>query len=152
MSSQQFGVVQAIACRFEQFCTMLSPIADIVLKLWIAKVFFNSGLTKIASFSTTIELFKYEYAVPILNPVFAAYMGTAAELILPALILVGLAGRLSALALFIFNIVAAISYPDISDAGIQQHITWGLMLLAIMTNTSHRLTIDYYIAKRWRCN
>lgn len=79
-------------------------------------------------------LFEYEYAVPLLSPTAAAYLGTAAELVLPVLLVLGLGGRFAALALFLFNIVAVISYPDLSDSGRQFHILWGILLAITMTH------------------
>lgn len=72
----------------------------------------------------------------------AAYLGTAVELSLPVLLALGLLGRLSALGLFLFNIVAVISYPDLSDGGLQFHILWGLMLAVIVTRGPGCLALD----------
>lgn len=88
--------------KFENILLKLTPVADLLLKLWVANVFFKSGLTKIESFGTTLMLFSDEYSVPLLSPVLAAYLGTAIELIFPVLLVIGLAGRFSAVTLFIF--------------------------------------------------
>jgi len=136
-------------CRVEKFLAYLKPVADMSLKLWVANVFFKSGLTKIESFDTTLMLFQDEYAVPVLSPVIAAYLGTMAELVLPVLLVIGLGGRLVPLALFLFNIVAAISYPDLSSAGIQDHIIWGLMLFALIANGSGNFSLDHLWLKKW---
>jgi putative oxidoreductase len=127
----------------------LSPLADLALRLWVANVFFKSGLTKIRNFDVTISLFTDEYQVPLLSPVVAAYLGTAAELVLPVLLVLGLGGRFAALALFVFNIVAVISYPDLNEVGIGQHQVWGLMLLVSMLHGPGRLSIDHYLRRRW---
>jgi len=135
-------------CAVEQHLTNTKYIADIALKLWVANVFFKAGLTKIESFDTTIMLFESEYNVPLLSPIVAAYIGTFAEIILPIMLVIGLGGRLIPFALFIFNIVAAISYPDLSNAGMQDHYIWGIMLLALMANGSGKLSLDNIIAKK----
>ena len=142
-SSQQFYY------KIEMLLAYLKPLADMGLKLWVANVFFKSGLTKVESFDTTLMLFEDEYAVPLLSPVFAAYLGTIAELILPVMLVIGLGGRLVPLGLFLFNIVAAISYPDLSSAGIQDHIIWGLMLLVLIANGSGWLSVDNIIKNKW---
>jgi putative oxidoreductase len=87
------------------------PAADLLLRLWVANVFFKSRLTKIASMDTTIMLFTYEYQVPLLPPVVAAYLGTAIELVIPVFLALGLGTRLAALVLIAFNIMAVVSYP-----------------------------------------
>ena len=74
----------------------LAPVADLALRLWVAAVFFRSGLTKVQSWDTTILLFTNEYHVPLLSPELAAVLGTAAELVLPVFLALGLGGRLAA--------------------------------------------------------
>jgi putative oxidoreductase len=127
----------------------LSPLLDLALRIWVAKVFFMSGLTKIQSWDTTMMLFQYEYNVPILSPTLAAYMGTAAELTLPILLLAGFFSRGTALALFVFNIVAAISYADISPAGINQHIMWGVMLAVTFFHGAGKISVDHWLCQKF---
>jgi putative oxidoreductase len=125
----------------------LAPLADLTLRLWVANVFFASGLTKIESFDTTVQLFTYEYQVPLLSPLVAAYVGTFVELFFPVLLALGLGGRLAALVLFAFNIVAVISYPDLNPAGLEQHYVWGLMLLVTLAHGPGKLSLDHLIAR-----
>ncbi len=134
-------------CNIEKLLGRLKPIAEMALKLWVANVFLKSGLNKIESFDTTLMLFADEYAVPLLSPVFAAYLATFVELLLPVMLVIGLAGRLVPLALFVFNIIAAISYPDLSYAGLQDHMVWGLMLLVLMAQGSGQWSVDSVIIK-----
>lgn len=126
----------------------LSPVVDLAVRLAVAEVFFTSGLTKIQSWETTLTLFEYEYAAPLLTPAAAAYLGTTAELSLPVLLALGLVGRLAALGLFLFNIVAVVSYPGLSDAGLQFHILWGLLLAVTLTRGPGCLSLDHLLA-RW---
>ncbi|MCK5435701.1 MAG: DoxX family protein, partial [Nitrosomonadaceae bacterium] len=62
-------------------------IALLVVRLWIAEVFFMSGLTKIKSWNTTVALFADEYKVPVLSPEIAAFITTTAELVFPMLLI-----------------------------------------------------------------
>jgi len=126
----------------------LSPLSILAIRLWVAWVFFKSGLTKINSWDSTLYLFEYEYAVPLLSPEMAAYLGTAAELSLPVLLALGLAGRFGAIALFIFNITAVLSYPDLNAAGIRDHQVWGIMLLVPLLHGPGKLSIDYLLCKK----
>jgi putative oxidoreductase len=125
-----------------------SPLVDLGIRLYVAAVFFQSGLTKIASWSTTLALFENEYAVPLLPPDVAALLGTAAELSLPVLLVAGLGTRAAAAALFVFNAVAVLSYPDLSPAGLQQHQLWGLLILVTIFHGPGRWSIDRLIARR----
>src|SRR6185295_8460681 len=79
-----------------------APLVDLIVRLWVAMVFFKSGLTKIQSWDTTVLLFTNEYHVPLLPPEIAALLGTTAELVLPVFLALGLGGRLAAAALFVF--------------------------------------------------
>lgn len=127
---------------------LLAPVLDFGIRLFVASVFFKAGLTKIASWSTTLALFEFEYAVPLLPPALAAYLATAAELVLPVLLVLGLGTRLAALALFVFNIVAVISYPDLSEIGLKDHQYWGLLLLVTLIHGPGRLSLDHLIRQR----
>jgi len=138
----------ALDSLYGRVLSAITPLIELALKLWVANVFFKSGLTKIQSFETTIMLFEYEYSVPLLSPTLAAYMGTAAELVLPVLLVIGLAGRYAALALFVFNIVAAISYPDISAMGLSQHYLWGMALLMLTLYGPGKWSMDHFICKK----
>jgi putative oxidoreductase len=120
----------------------------LAVRLYVASVFFKSGLTKIASMDTTILLFTHEYQVPLLSPTLAAYLGTAAELILPVMLALGLGGRFAAAALFAFNIMAVISYPDLNEAGVMQHQYWGVLLLIPLLFGPGKLSIDWIIRRR----
>ena len=126
-----------------------APVSDLLLRLWVAKIFFQSGLTKIASMDSTILLFKYEYEVPLLSPEVAAYAGTFAELTLPVLLAVGIAGRLGAIGLFVFNIVAVISYPGLNEVGREDHLVWGLMLLVAVLRGPGKLSVDHFLRRRY---
>jgi putative oxidoreductase len=123
---------------------LLAPISFLLLRCWVAWQFFKSGLVKLQSFDSALMLFEYEYAVPLLSPTIAAYMATVAELVLPILLIIGLAGRISALGLFILNVVAYISY---ADALLTDHLPWGLILLLFTFSGPGKLSLDYFISR-----
>jgi len=135
-----------------RFLALLAPAADLLLRLWVANVFFKSGLTKIRSWDSTLHLFSGEcdwcYQVPLLPPVLAAYLGTGAELILPVLLALGLGGRLAAAALFVFNIVALISLPEVRPVDLMNHQLWGLMLLFPILYGPGKISVDHFIRRR----
>ena len=127
----------------------LAPFFQLAVRLFVAYVFLKSGLTKIEDFSTTVALFEIEYHVPVLSPELAAYLGTVAEFILPALFALGLAARPTAFAFFVFNAVAVLSYPNISSAGVKDHEIWGTMMLVILFFGAGRFSLDRLLEKRW---
>jgi len=128
----------------------LAPLSNLAIRLWVALVFFKSGLTKIQSWDSTLYLFEYEYSVPLLPFEFAALMATTLELTLPVLLVLGLTGRLSAFILFVFNIIAVISYPDLNAVGVRAHQVWGIMLLIPLLQGPGKLSLDYLLAKKIR--
>jgi len=118
------------------------PLAALSARAYLAQVFFLSGLTKIRDWETTLLLFTEEYKVPLLSPQLAAISGTAGELVLPVLLLLGLAGRFSALGLSVVNAVAVISLAEIAPAALQQHITWGVLLAALSVYGVGKWSVD----------
>ena len=138
------GQVYAAAA---QSIDRLQPLFALAIRLHVAYVFLRSGLTKIEDWNLTVALFENEYRVPLLSPPVAALLGTAAELALPALLVVGLGTRVAALALFVFNIVAVISYPDLSDAGVKDHVLWGALLLVVSVYGPGRFSLDRALSR-----
>ena len=130
-SSTLIDKVRAAWSPLDGLLDALQPLAALLARLYVAQVFFLSGLTKLRDWGTTVALFTDEYKVPFLSPSVAAFMGTAGELVLPVLLVIGLAGRFSALGLFVINIVAVISLSEIAPAAMQAHILWGTLLAAL---------------------
>ena len=126
----------------------LQPVFALAIRLYVARVFFASGLIKVMSWNSTLALFQNEFHVPLLSPTAAAYLGAAAELGLPVLLVLGIGTRFAAIALFVFNIVAVISYPDLSDAGLKDHILWGALLLVVAIYGPGKLSVDRLIGLR----
>ncbi len=114
-----------------QLLRLLQSPALLAARAHVAYVFFISGLTKVSDWGTTVALFTDEYKVPFLSPTVAALMGTAGELALPVLLLVGLGSRFAALGLSVVNIVAVVALQEIAPAAMQQHILWGALLAGI---------------------
>ncbi len=127
----------------------IAPALDLGIRLWVANVLWKSGLTKIQSWDTTLALFEHEYHVPLLSPQLAAVLGTATELTFPVLLALGLAGRISAFVLFAFNVVAVISYPDLNEVGLKDHVYWGILLLVTLLHGPGKLSLDHVLCRRW---
>ena len=145
------GIVELIDSATKLLTNYGAPILDLVIRFWVGKVFFMSGLVKIQSWSTTLALFESEYQVPVLPPQLAAYLGTGAELILPVFIVLGLGGRIAAAALFVFNIIAVMSYPDLREVGLKDHQYWGLMMLVTLFHGPGKLSIDHFLRRKFLC-
>ncbi len=106
---------------------------------------FNLGIPKLAD--STLMLFQYEYQIPLLPTLLAAVMATVAEHVFPILILVGLATRFSALALLIMTLVIQVFvYPSAYPT----HGVWAAVLLYLIAKGPGALSIDHWIARRYR--
>ncbi len=136
--------LQRTWCAIEHALQTLQPAGALAARLYLAQVFFLAGLTKIRDWDTTLLLFTEEYHVPLLPPAVAAVMGTAGELVLPVLLVLGLAGRFSALGLSVVNVVAVLSLSEIAPAAFQQHLTWGTLLAALALFGPGRWSLDHW--------
>ena len=118
----------------------------IPLRFAVATVFWNSAMTKLATWDTAIELFTEEYKVPVLPPELAAYMAVSIELTTPVLLVLGLLTRPAALVLLGMTAVIEIFvYPQAWPT----HIQWAAMLLVLLCRGSGRFSIDDLLARRY---
>jgi putative oxidoreductase len=115
------------------------------LRLGAAVVFWNSAMTKLANWDTTIELFTEEYKVPLLPPEIAANMALAVELTTPVLLVLGLLTRPAALVLLGMTAVIEIFvYP----LAWPTHIQWAAMLLVLLCRGPGVFSLDHLLG-RW---
>lgn len=135
-----------------------------IARFSIAAVFWKSGQTKVEGFAidlisgtfelgepklaaSTLPLFRSEYHVPLLSPEVAAHLAAFAEHFFPVLILLGVATRFSALALVGMTLtIQLFVYPDAYPT----HGTWLALLLLLVAKGPGRLSIDHWIARRYR--
>ena len=115
----------------------------VAARLGIGAVFFLSGRTKVDGLLTVNEsaytLFRDDYKVPLLPPEFAAHMAAYAEHLLPLLLVLGLATRLSALGLLGMTAVIQIFvYPDAWPT----HLTWAVALLYLAGRGAGLFSLD----------
>jgi len=119
-------------------------ILQFLFRFTIAVVFWNSGQTKIASWLTTVALFRDEYQVPILPPELAASLAATVELTCPVLLVLGLATRLATLPMLGMTFVIEVFvYPE----NWLEHLTWATTLLFILTRGPGPFSLDHFIAQ-----
>lgn len=150
-ASRPLSIANRVFLVWRVFGTALDsaqPLAALLARLYVAQVFFMSGLTKLRDWGTTVALFTDEYKVPILSPEVAAALGTAGELVLPVLLVLGLAGRFAALGLLVVNAVAVIALADIAPAALQQHILWGALLAGLAVFGCGKWALDPLLGPR----
>lgn len=125
---------------------------DLAIRVYVAQVFFRSGLLKIGNWDGTLYLFENEYRVPLLPPEAAAWLGTFGELFFPPLLALGLAARFAAFSLFAFNIVAVVAFWHVlggNQAALMSHVYWGTLLLVTLCHGPGKLSIDQLLWKRF---
>ncbi len=101
----------------------LAPLLDLLLRLWLAQIFFVSGVLKISNWENALRLSRYEYPVSWMDPVIAAYLGVVIELVGALLLAVGLATRFAALALAALSLVIQLNYSPLDV-----HLFWAVLL------------------------
>lgn len=161
---------------FSKFCNYFQSITLLACRICIAEVFFKAGLVKIASYNeywftneATVQLFQYEYQTPmgvilpegiynmlhaLMPPVLAANLGAITEVVVPIFLVLGLGARFPAFILFVFNFIAATSYPFLwtpeGQIGLEQHIYWGAALGILTAFGSGKFSFDFLLSKK--CN
>jgi putative oxidoreductase len=120
----------------------------LVARLGIAAVFFMSGRTKVDGLihitDGTYALFRTEYALPLVPPEIAAVAATWSEHIFSILLVLGLATRFSALALFVMTLTIEIFvYPDAWPT----HLSWAAILLPLMFRGGGAWSLDRLVAR-----
>lgn len=142
---------------------LYSPLAFLA-RFSIAAVFWQSGQTKVQGFAINLisghyqwgwprladgvmDLFESEYQLPLLSPELAATLAALGEHLFPVLILLGLATRLSALALLGMTLVIQLLvYPG----AYATHGVWASVLLLLMMQGPGKWSLDHWIKSRTR--
>ncbi len=86
------------------------PVIDLLVRVWLAQVFFVSGTVKLLNWQTALDLAANEYPVSWMSPVAAAYTGVTIEIVGPVLLALGLLTRVGAFAMLILALVVQFNY------------------------------------------
>jgi len=137
----------AMSTRIAKLIALLErfpkSLLQFLFRFSIAAVFWSSGQTKIASWQTTIALFRDEYKVPLLPPELAATLAATVELSCPVLLVLGLATRLATLPMLGMTFVIEVFvYPQ----DWVEHLTWAALLLPILTRGPGAIALDRLLA------
>ncbi|WCT74499.1 DoxX family protein [Sphingomonas naphthae] len=138
------SLVARYDCVIRSLCRRV-PDALLLLigRLGIAAVFFMSGRTKVDGVlhitDGTYELFRTEYALPLVPPEIAAVAATYSEHLFSILLVLGLATRFSALALLGMTLTIEIFvYPDAWPT----HLSWAAILLPLIVRGGGTWSLD----------
>jgi putative oxidoreductase len=139
--------VGAALIRFAEI--WLAPLVLLAIRLWMADIFFRSGLLKIQNLSGAVFLFTEIHPVPFVAPWLAAYLVTTIELVCPTLLTLGLAARLAAVPMLAMAVVIQFVVGSADPAFyLTEHYYWMLMLGVVITQGPGRLSLDHLLARR----
>lgn len=119
----------------------LWPLLDLAIRWWIASIFWVSGLLKAANWQTALDLARNEYPVDWMDPVAAAYLGAAVEIVCPVFLVLGLGARLAAIPMLILSLVIQFNYKELPE-----HLFWAVLLGGIVLRGPGALSLDHAIA------
>ena len=143
------------------FRTLPEALILLLTRFALATVFWLSGQTKIEGFAfnplagqfefglptikeSTFFLFEYEYALPLIPANLAAYLATAAEHVLPILLILGLFTRLGAVGILAMTLVIqSFVYPS----AYALHASWAAMALLLMKQGAGRVSLDNLLTR-----
>lgn len=130
-------------------------LTQLALRIALAVPFWRSGVNKWDGFlqlnDVAVLLFSSEFMLhlpggpyPFPAPAVAAFAAGSAEILLPILLVLGLATRFAALGLLAMTIVVQLTVPD----GWPIHLTWAAMALGVMAYGPGKLSLDHLLFRK----
>ncbi len=114
----------------------------LVLRIWIAMVFWKSALVSVGDWTSTLGLFVTEFRVPYLSPSLSAYSSTAIEFLGGFMLVIGLGTRLATLPLLCLTGVIQFTYEHHHD-----HFLWALALILLLLHGPGRYSWDFFFRR-----
>jgi putative oxidoreductase len=155
-SANASPVAGALASRIAALQTLAARLLPasvqlLAARLAVAAIFFISGRTKVEGWFTlkdsTLDLFRYEYMLPLIPPEVAAPMATFGEHALPMLLILGLFTRTAALGLLgMTAVIQVFVYPQAWPT----HLSWAALLLPLIAQGAGKLSLDRVLWYRRR--
>ncbi len=143
--------------RIDGLVARIAPafLAQLALRFGLAVPFWRSGMGKWDGFlqlnEVAVLLFTSEFKLHLPGgpydfpmPAATAFLVACAEVLLPTLLILGLATRLAAVGLLAMTIVIQFTVPD----GWPIHLTWAAMALGIIAWGAGKLSVDWWFGAR----
>lgn len=150
--------VTVVDTRSRGFVGFIQSVASLVLRLLVALPFLLSGRERWDGFlrlkPDEVTRFANEYQLHILDKTYSlpypdilAWAWSAAEIVLPAALVIGFLTRLSAFVLFLMAIVVFLFTPPVWTS---VQLAWAAMALALVAYGPGIFSFDYAIWRAWR--
>jgi len=140
-----------IKCGQQFICiaNCLQPVANLIIRLYVARIFWISGKLKLSNWDTTVYLFEFEHPVPFVPANIAAFFGTGAELLFPIMLFFGFGARVAALGLIVMTAVMELTYQHQ-----EAHYFWMFMMMIVFCYGPGKIAFDHIIAQKFAaaCN
>jgi uncharacterized membrane protein YphA (DoxX/SURF4 family) len=120
----------------------IGPLLDVFIRLWLAGIFWASGMVKPQNWTIALYLSAHEYPVSWLDPATAAWLGEAIEIVGPPLLVFGLATRFAALPMLILSLVIQFSYQ-----ALDQHLFWAILFGWFAVKGAGPISLDALIGR-----
>jgi len=149
------GVISSLGRLFEtheafgrSLTTYVEPVFNVAARIWMGKIFLDSGMARVTNWKSQDFLFAQEYKLGLLSPKVWAIVTTGAELVLPVLLFVGLFTRVPALGLLIMTafIHFVVGYAN-DDYLAPYHYVWMLAFGYLFIRGGGPLSIDGLIRR-----
>ena len=131
-------------------CKLQSPFL-LYLRIYVAWVFLKSGMHKIGDWETTLYLFEYEYAVPLLPLRTGRLSGHLRRTGVPDVPDCRFRHAFLRLALTAVNIMAVVSYYATlaKGAGLVWHYLWAAMLFTNVIYGGGFFSVDHWLKAKF---
>jgi putative oxidoreductase len=144
--------LQGLVARANAAVRAIAPpsLTQLALRVALAVPFWRSGVNKWDGFlqlsDVAVLLFSSEFRLhlpggpyPFPAPAAVAFASGTAEVLLPILLMLGLATRVAAFGILVMTAVIQLTVPD----GWPVHLTWAAMALGIVAWGAGRVSLDH---------
>ncbi len=137
-----FNCAEKFVTQFILYASKLESILLLIIRLWVANIFWKSGYLKISDFDSAIMLFTTEHPVPFLPPLIAAISAVIFELGCSVFLVIGLATRFAVIPLLMMTAVIQFTYFMHDD-----HFYWAVLLGVLLARGAGIFSVDHLIKK-----
>ncbi len=147
-----YSSISAASAALARFASIAAPP---VARIAVALPFLRSGFTRWDGFLSispaTDYLFEEQFKLHIFGRLYGfpapdvlAFLVGSAEIVLPSLLLIGLATRFAAFGLLLMTAVIQLVFPD---GWMNFHLYWAALALAVMALDPGKLSLDYWTTR-----